>query len=316
MLRSALALTVAALAAGCTSARPGGAGAASSTPPTTTSPAELSRDVGLLTTAILAERQLVGFTDAAVRRFPGIAALIAPVADIQRAHLERLRAGLAGRQPRHSATPSPLPSRARLVSGTLGSLETRAEARFLAASLEATSGLLAELLASIAASHGVLARRLGGHVPQPVLVPPPPTPDLSVLGRCLSAEYAAVFAYGVVGGVLKAGVSDAPAAREAWSSYDAHRDLRDMLLGVFATARQPPPVSEAAYDLPFDVSRPGAARRLARYVEDRCCRVYAAAVAATSGDGRRFTGAVLLECAERAVAWGAEPVSFPGLPAA
>lgn len=130
---------------------------------------------------------------------------------------------------------------------------------------------------------------------------PSETPALQSM---LAAEHAAVYAYGVVGGVLGA------ASAQSAAAYAAHRGRRDQLtamVGPDAVAAEP------VYELPFEVSRPRQARRLAVHVEQRCAAAYAAAVARTTGERRMYAARGLTDCAVRGLAWGADPEPFPGL---
>jgi Domain of unknown function (DUF4439) len=127
---------------------------------------------------------------------------------------------------------------------------------------------------------------------------------VEALQQALAAEHAAVWAYGVVGGVL------GPDSSAATAAYAAHRGRRDQLLsriGAEAVAAEP------AYDLPFPVSGAGQAQRLAVRVEERCAEVYAAVVARTTGDNRVYAARALTECAVRALEWGGNLEAFPGL---
>jgi Domain of unknown function (DUF4439) len=127
--------------------------------------------------------------------------------------------------------------------------------------------------------------------------------ETAALQSALAAEHAAVYAFGVVGGVLG---GDA----EAEAAYAAHRGRRDQLtamLGAAAVAAEP------VYTLPFDVSGPAAAQRLAVRVERRCADVYAATVARTTGARRSYASRALTDCAVRGLGWGAQPEPFPGL---
>ncbi|MPZ97352.1 MAG: DUF4439 domain-containing protein [Propionibacteriales bacterium] len=124
------------------------------------------------------------------------------------------------------------------------------------------------------------------------------------LQSALAAEHAAVYGYGVVGGVLGSG------SRAAVSSHAAHRGLRDQLtaqLGGDAVA------AEAAYSLPLQVTDATRARRLARELEARCAAVYADVVGRTTGQARVLAAQALTECALRGMTWGSEPEPFPGL---
>lgn len=123
------------------------------------------------------------------------------------------------------------------------------------------------------------------------------------LREALAAEHAAVYAYGVVGGVLDG-------AAPATAAYTAHRARRDLLTSRLRDQAVP---AQPAYELPFPVKGPASARRLAVRVEQRCAEVYAAVVADTTGRDRLDAAHALGECAVRAVEWGGEPQPFPGL---
>ena len=128
--------------------------------------------------------------------------------------------------------------------------------------------------------------------------------ETNALQSALAAEHAAVHAYGLVGGVLGLSATDTSAA------YAVHRGRRDQLvtmIGRRAVAAEP------AYELPFEVSGPARARRLAARVEQRCADVYADVVASTTGANRLYAARALTDCAVRALGWGAEPEAFPGL---
>lgn len=126
----------------------------------------------------------------------------------------------------------------------------------------------------------------------------------TALQSALAAEHAAVYAYGVIGGVLGGGSATAA------SGYAAHRGRRDRLtamLGPESVAAEP------AYRLPFEVSGTARARRLAVHVEERCAEVYAEVVSRTTGADRLFAARAVTDCAVRGLEWGAEPDPFPGL---
>lgn len=126
----------------------------------------------------------------------------------------------------------------------------------------------------------------------------------AALQSALAAEHAAVYAYGVIGGVLGAASAAANAA------YAVHRGRRDQLIAMIggdAVAAEP------VYDLPFEVSGPARARRLAVDVERRCADVYAGVVGRTAAADRVYAARALTDCAVRGLAWGAEPEAFPGL---
>ncbi len=139
------------------------------------------------------------------------------------------------------------------------------------------------------------------------------TPTLKALQRCLAAEHAAVYGYGVVGGVLAVTTNQSSAWEKlAVSAYDAHRAARDELVARISGLGATPLASLPAYGLPFQVHTTADCRRLARLLEDRCAAVYADAVADTASTNRQFTALGLRACAERAVQWGGAVVAFPG----
>lgn len=132
------------------------------------------------------------------------------------------------------------------------------------------------------------------------------------LQTCLAAEHAAVFGYGVLGGVL-AGTSPSTVQMTlADASYAVHRDRRDTLVAMI-TELGPDPVAAAAV---YDVSRPtdrADCTALAQELERRTAAVYAYAVAFTTGERRRFASTSLVDCAVRGVEWGAPSAPLPGI---
>ncbi|WP_105975558.1 ferritin-like domain-containing protein [Streptomyces geranii] len=134
------------------------------------------------------------------------------------------------------------------------------------------------------------------------------TGELTALQAALSAEHAAVYGYGVVGGLI------GEARRsEARSAYDAHRARRDELARAVRALGGTPVAAAAGYALPFPVTDSDAAVRLAAELEERVAGVYSDLVRAAEGE-RRGTGAEgLREAAVRAVRWRGGSVPFPGL---
>lgn len=124
------------------------------------------------------------------------------------------------------------------------------------------------------------------------------------LQSALAAEHAAVYAYGVVGGVLDGSSAQAQAA------YAAHRGRRDQLSAMLGDAAV---AAEPAYELPFEVSGAARARRLATRVEERCAEVYAGVVSRTTGDDRAYAARALTDCSVRALDWDGGLEAFPGL---
>ncbi|MGW0599561.1 ferritin-like domain-containing protein [Streptomyces sp. NPDC002776] len=132
--------------------------------------------------------------------------------------------------------------------------------------------------------------------------------ELTALQAALAAEHAAVYGYGVVGGRIREG-----RRAEARGAYDAHRARRDALVREVLDLGGEPVAAEPGYSLPFAVSGPAAAARLAAEVEDRVAGVYSDLVRAATGERRRTAAEALREAAVRAVRWRGESVAFPGL---
>jgi hypothetical protein len=132
--------------------------------------------------------------------------------------------------------------------------------------------------------------------------------ELTALQAALSAEHAAVYGYGVVGGRV-----DGEGRATARSAYEAHKARRDALRRRVRDLGGTPQPAAAAYALPFDVPDAEAAVRLAAELEDRVAAVYADLVRAATGARRREAAAALREAAVRTVRWRGTGVAFPGL---
>ena len=126
-----------------------------------------------------------------------------------------------------------------------------------------------------------------------------PAASSAALTASLAGEYAAVWAYGLIGGrVDDEGV---PAARAA---LDWHRAARDRLRQRMESFGMAPPPPAAAYQTPSVTSGREAAT-LAQQVELALVPRYAGADAAAVTDGQT--------CAARAVSWGAPSQAQPGI---
>ena len=140
--------------------------------------------------------------------------------------------------------------------------------------------------------------------------------DPTRLADALAAEHAAIFAYGPIGVKLddRAGTGAARAAEET------HRLRRDELVLTLAERGARAPVAEASYQLPFEVTDPDDAHRLAVLVEERVGAVWRAALPEVTGVDREQALVALVDTAVRATGWrrmaGIEPatVAFPGRP--
>jgi hypothetical protein len=135
---------------------------------------------------------------------------------------------------------------------------------------------------------------------------------LDALQHCLAAEHAAIYGYGVLGGVL-GGTSATDEIARAEAAYNAHVRRRDDLRERINDFGQEPVVAEPAYAVPGRVEDVASCRRLAQQLEKRAAAVYAAAAAETVDALRELMARALTDCALRADAWGAPDDVLPGL---
>lgn len=125
--------------------------------------------------------------------------------------------------------------------------------------------------------------------------------------EALSAEYAAVYAYGVVGAQVP------PSERSAAeSAIAAHRAARDNLRTAMAAAGLVAPAPAAAYQT-GEVDTPEAARALAVDVELALVPRYSALAGRLDGAKRGWCATQAQQCATRALTWGASSQAFPGV---
>jgi hypothetical protein len=128
------------------------------------------------------------------------------------------------------------------------------------------------------------------------------------LSAAVAAEDAAVYAYGVLGPRLAE--DQRPAARIA---LDTHRQRSFALRDRVAAAGGPAPDAPVAYDLPFPVTDPESAGRLAGLVEMRLAAAYADLAAALSDAPRTDAVLAAREATVRAIGWGSASMAFPGI---
>lgn len=131
------------------------------------------------------------------------------------------------------------------------------------------------------------------------------------LQAAIAAEHAAIFGYGVLGAHLTG-----TRQREATMIWNTHRARRDRLRGLIASRGAVPAAAAPAYRLPFAVSSPRAAERLAASLEDAVVAAFAALAGADDPRLRRYAAQVMQEAAASAVRWRGSPpaTAFPGLP--
>lgn len=132
------------------------------------------------------------------------------------------------------------------------------------------------------------------------------------LGAAIEGEYAAIYAYGILGPHLKT-----TALALAKQAELAHRNQRDALLETMTDAPGP----QVLYALPFPVTSAPSAIALAVLVEERCAVLWRAVITAVDASGRQTPLTALTDAAVRAAAFrragGAVPgtTTFPGLSA-
>jgi len=143
-----------------------------------------------------------------------------------------------------------------------------------------------------------------------------PGPEQQALLDALAAEYAAVFAYGVV-----AAFSNPDRDRMVAADAAAHRSRRDATIDALTAVSIDIPVPEAGYNLPFPVGDPIAAANLAVTIETDTAVAWRSVIERAQSEHARGTGLdALTECALRLANWrtilGTAPptVPFPGQP--
>ena len=132
--------------------------------------------------------------------------------------------------------------------------------------------------------------------------------SVAALQNVLAAEHAAVYGYGVAGAQLAGtGQSD---ARADWT---AHRVARDNLTTMLSQLGATPVAASPAYRLPFPVTSPQAAAKLAATLEEGVTRAYLALVAVKNPTLRTFAAQAMQTSANRALAWSGTTRAFPGM---
>ena len=126
------------------------------------------------------------------------------------------------------------------------------------------------------------------------------------LVAALNAEYAAVFAYGLLGAHVPE-----PRRSQARQALDAHRVGRDWLRARITDAGGKPPPAAAAYAT-APVTNEAQAAALAVTVELALVPRWADATGAVTSEYRPFSSAQAQGCAVRAMSWGAAAQPFPG----
>lgn len=140
--------------------------------------------------------------------------------------------------------------------------------------------------------------------------------EQQALVDALNAEYAAVFAYGVVGAFSN------PARADLVATYAAaHRARRDATIDALKAASVTAPLPSPAYSIPFPVTDPISAAQLAAQAEVDTSVAWRSVIERSDSGPTRETGiTALTEAALRLANWreilGVVPstVPFPGQP--
>jgi hypothetical protein len=133
---------------------------------------------------------------------------------------------------------------------------------------------------------------------------------VQALQAALAAEDAAIFGYGVAGAHLSG--SRKSAAEQHWTE---HNEARDTLTAMVSALGATPAAAQAFYRLPFEVTDPASAAKLAAYLEGGVTRAYLGLVAVSDRRLRTFGALAMQPPAERAAFWRGTTEAFPGLDA-
>ncbi|WP_430332084.1 ferritin-like domain-containing protein [Rhodococcus sp. ACT016] len=143
-----------------------------------------------------------------------------------------------------------------------------------------------------------------------------PGPEQQALIDALRAEYAAIFAYGLVAAFSNPSRADLVSTNTA-----AHRARRDATIDALTAASVEPPQPEAGYSVPFPVTDPTSAAQLAAQVEADTAVAWRSVIERSQSEHTREVGmTALTEAAVRAANWhailGVAPptTAFPGQP--
>lgn len=136
---------------------------------------------------------------------------------------------------------------------------------------------------------------------------------VDALQTTLAAEHAALFLYGVFG--ARTSQSAEPTLFSVLEDgYRVHRARRDQLRLAVSDLGGEPVAASATYAVPRGLTSTARIGREALDVERACAETYAAQVAQTVGDQRRWAATALAEAALQMSALGAAPEAFPGAP--
>ncbi|GAB1693885.1 ferritin-like domain-containing protein [Krasilnikovia sp. M28-CT-15] len=136
------------------------------------------------------------------------------------------------------------------------------------------------------------------------------------LAGALAAEEAAIYAYGTIGVHL----TDDRELADARAAEAVHRDRRDALVSLLASAQASTAPAPAGYALPFPVTDRDSALKLAIHVEDGVAQAWRPVLGVTTDDQRSTALGALTDAAVRATRWRRHAevtpltLPFPGRP--
>lgn len=149
---------------------------------------------------------------------------------------------------------------------------------------------------------------MSGH---PTPSPSAPPSQVRALQAALTAEYVAIFGYGVAGAHLTG--RQLAQARRAWNGHQA---TRDQLAEMVARRGAAPVAAATSYHLPVTVHDRRSAVALAAHLEDLVATAYLGLVGLDDPALRSLGARGLRASALRATAWRGTTLAFPGLAAA
>ena len=203
---------------------------------------------------------------------------------------------------RTATAPAPAPA-ARMTTGALAAAENEGMSTPSLITLAGVSGPHVALLASLAALRGAAGTLLGAAPSWPE----PTAPTDRSAARLLEAARAAAYGFEVV--MARADPGQQALAR---TSLAAVQDQAATLRDLAGSVAGPPPLG---YRLPFPVTGPASARRLARHLLDGLQGTLATELRGAAGHEEPLTALVRwsAQTAVLATRWGAPLPAFPGL---
>lgn len=137
--------------------------------------------------------------------------------------------------------------------------------------------------------------------------------SVDALQRTLAAEHAAIFVLAALGGRASALPPRSPLHSAVDAAYAAHVERRGQLRTMITAGGVAPVAAEPAYRLPAPLTTARQIEAEALRVERTCAETYAALVAATTDQERRWAVDALIATAVGEAAFGARPEALPGL---